>query len=242
MRVILPESGRRRKRRFGGTSASVALHAVLIGGAVAASGLRAEPPPQRESPPSLVYVKPPESRDAGLRPREARPATPVRPPPSLAPAIRLLPAIEPLVIADPRVVPEVLPNIDARLDAVSTGAPPGVAASASPASGGREGGTPSGAPFTALTVEREVHLLGAVTLRYPALLQGAGVEGEVVLQYVVDTLGRVEKESIRAVRRDHVLFEQSARDAVLRLRFAPAEAGGRKVRQLVEQRFAFEIR
>lgn len=241
MRVILPESARRRKRRFGGTTVSVTLHAVVIGAVTAYSGLRAEAPPRRVTPQPLVYVKPPEPRLPAPPPRDVGGAAPVASRALARPTAPLLPTIDPVVIADPRAIPSVLPSIDAPLGAVSSGA--GATSGASSSEGhGRVGGATSDAPLTALMVEREVHPLGAVTLRYPALLQGAGVEGAVVLQYVVDTLGRVEKESIRAVRRDHVLFEQSARDAVLRMRFAPAEAGGRRVRQLVEQRFAFEIR
>ena len=245
MRVILPESGRQRKRRFGGTSASVVLHAVIIGGAVAASGLRAEAPPRRAAPPPLVYVQRADDRAPRPRPPVEHPA-PAAPRTLRPPDVPLLPSIEPLVIAETRIVPGEMPPIDVRLGAVAAGVAPTVTgASSGDSSGGPRGDVGSGArdaPFTARTVEREVRLLGAVTLRYPAMLQGAGIEGEVLLQYVVDTLGRVEKGSIRAVRRDHALFERSARDAVLQSRFTPAEAGGRRVRQLIEQRFVFEIR
>ena len=39
----------------------------------------------------------------------------------------------------------------------------------------------------------------------------------------------------------HDLFSRAVRDALARARFTPAEAGGRKVRQLVEQAFTFRI-
>lgn len=44
------------------------------------------------------------------------------------------------------------------------------------------------------------------------------------------------------VSSSHDLFAASARAALPALRFSPAEAGGRRVRQLVELPFAFELR
>jgi protein TonB len=61
-------------------------------------------------------------------------------------------------------------------------------------------------------------------------------------QFVVDTSGRVERESIRFKRGDHTLFERAVIETLLRSRYSPAEAGGRKVRQLVEQAFSFTLR
>lgn len=57
---------------------------------------------------------------------------------------------------------------------------------------------------------------------YPAELQKAGIEGTVIVSFVVDVSGRVEPRSLKVVRADHPLFEQSVRDAVSGLRFAPA--------------------
>ena len=97
-------------------------------------------------------------------------------------------------------------------------------------------------PMTSATVERVVLLLpGSVPPRYPPLLAGAGVEGSVTVQYVVDTLGRVERGSVRIMKPDRSDFERAVREALERMTFVPAEAGGRKVRQLVEQAFAFEL-
>ncbi len=77
---------------------------------------------------------------------------------------------------------------------------------------------------------------------YPTLLASAGVEGSVVMNFVVDTSGAVEKRSIVVVHSSHALFEKAVRDALVRMRFTPAQVRGRKVRQLVEQTFAFAIK
>ena len=110
---------------------------------------------------------------------------------------------------------------------------------------GHPNGTPNvsgDGPLTAEVVEKEVAALpGSATPRYPSMLQSAGIDGSVRAQFVVDTLGRVEQGSFRALESTHDLFTASVREALARARFTPAEAGGRKVRQLVEQTFTFSI-
>ena len=76
---------------------------------------------------------------------------------------------------------------------------------------------------------------------YPRLLRNAGIEGEVLMQYVVDTAGRVEPGTIRALRSTHPEFERAVREALAFMRFNAAENAGRKVKQLVQQPFIFDI-
>jgi protein TonB len=76
---------------------------------------------------------------------------------------------------------------------------------------------------------------------YPETLRSAGVEGEVRAQFVVDTTGRAEPNSLKILGSSNDLFTAAVRSALPRMRFFPAEVGGRKVRQLVEQPFTFQI-
>ncbi len=55
-----------------------------------------------------------------------------------------------------------------------------------------------------------------------------------IAQFVVDTSGRVDMSTFRTVRATDELFVRSVRRALSEWRFRPAEAGGRRVRQLVE--------
>jgi protein TonB len=111
------------------------------------------------------------------------------------------------------------------------------------------GGTPTGSPNVsgdAPRLENQVEkaviaVPGTATPRYPSMLQSAGLEGDVRAQFVVDTLGRVEQGSIRTLESTHDLFAAAVREALGRARFEPAEAGGHRVRQLVEQTFTFRI-
>lgn len=62
---------------------------------------------------------------------------------------------------------------------------------------------------------------------YPAALRRDLIEGEVVVEFDVDTQGRVV--SARIVSGGHRDFEQAALRAVLRWRFEPGRSGGRVV-------------
>jgi protein TonB len=96
--------------------------------------------------------------------------------------------------------------------------------------------------FSADQVEKQVSLLaGAPVPSYPDALRAAGVEGKVIAQFTVDERGFVERDSVRFVLSDNALFEASVRKVLARMRFAPAEIGGRKVRQLVQMPFVFTI-
>lgn len=239
MRITLPESLRPRSRGVGGTSVSVMLHAGLIGGVVAAGGLRAEPKVQHLAPPPLIYVRP----VTPPMPRPTLPSGPSAPQPKTpSHEVQPIPKVDLQAVADPKVIPETLPLINTLLGAIveSRATLPGSIASDSGA--GHGGGGGGDQPLSAFAVEREVRVIGNVALRYPTMLQSAGISGEVTMQYVVDTLGTVEKGSVRVVSATHPLFAQAARDALVRMRFSPAEVGRQKVRQLVEQRFGFEVK
>jgi len=96
--------------------------------------------------------------------------------------------------------------------------------------------------FRADQVEKRVSLLpGSGSPTYPEVLRLAGKEGRVVAQFVVDEEGRVEEKTVKLVRSDNMLFDEAVRSVLPRMRFAPAEIAGRKVRQLVEMPFVFAL-
>ena len=77
--------------------------------------------------------------------------------------------------------------------------------------------------------------------RYPDMLRSANVEGEVLAQFVVDTLGRAEMQTFKVLKSSHDLFTNSVKSALSNMRFYPAEVGGRKVKQLVQMPFQFNL-
>jgi len=97
---------------------------------------------------------------------------------------------------------------------------------------------PTGA-WAATEVDDPVRVLEAGRLRYPSVLERAGITGSVLLDFVVDTLGRVERSSVRVVSSSHAGFEAAAVEAVLLTRYRAARARGGAVRQLVRQQLNF---
>jgi TonB family protein len=77
--------------------------------------------------------------------------------------------------------------------------------------------------------------------RYPDELREAKVEGEVLAQFVVDTLGRPEMTTYKVLKSSDDRFTQSVRGALGVMRFYPAEVGGRKVKQLIQMPFQFSL-
>jgi TonB family protein len=96
--------------------------------------------------------------------------------------------------------------------------------------------------FTVFEVDAMVERWeGTAAPVYPSGLAEAGVEGMVRATYVVDATGRVDMTTIRIISSDHAHFTTSVQTALGEMRFRPAKRRGQPVRQLVEQRFRFQI-
>lgn len=86
-----------------------------------------------------------------------------------------------------------------------------------------------------------VVLPGAAPPVYPDSLLRAGISGQVDAQFVVDTAGRVEMPTLKLLKSTNAQFSAAVRVALARMRFAPAIARRKRVRQLVSQPFMFTI-
>lgn len=226
MLETLLESKSRASRSTGSAFASVIAHTVLIVGALYATA-QARPEPARPRAIRPMYIP------------LAKPQTPVA---SRAATSQARPARRRLIFVEPNLSIDV-PPIDA-IGTISALADfsPGPIGTASPIVQ-PDGETGAGAsPFSASQVEKQVTVVpGAAPPRYPELLRSSGVQGQVIVLFVVDEHGRSEEESIRFVRSDNRLFEEAVRVALRRMRFVPAEVGGRRVRQLVQMPFVFTL-
>jgi protein TonB len=83
---------------------------------------------------------------------------------------------------------------------------------------------------------------GSAQPTYPEPLRVARVAGEVLAQFAVDTMGVVDLETFKVLASTDPWFTSSVYDAMSRMRFKPAEKGGQKVRELVQQPYAFNLR
>ena len=223
----LLESKANHERSVSGAAASVAAHTALIGLAIYAT---AQARVEVARPVQVVRFHPFQIAPA-TRPTSSQAALGVL---SKAVARRLLfvnPAVT-ITLAPVDIPLATIGSGDFQTSPIGNGAMPGAATAA-----------PNGTyPFRSDQVEKQVSLIpGSASPRYPEALRMAGVEGKVVAQFVVGVEGRVEPGTVRLVRSDNALFDESVRVALARMQFTPAEIAGRKVRQLVEMPFVFTL-
>ena len=221
-----------RQRKPLGTLVSVVLHAAAIAFAVQVTNQVAA---AVEKPIEVVVLQP-------TQPDEPPPPVQKRP---VGAATQAPPIYGHQELAAPVEVPIDIPAVD--LTARPTD--PRDWTGDGPANGrgtGVIGGTDplrSDEPLFVFQVDKPAAPLpGTAQPAYPAMLTASGVEGESLVQFVVDTLGRAETASFKVLEASHEAFGVAVRHALPRMRFLPAEAGGRKVRMLVQQRFAFDLK
>jgi protein TonB len=233
----LLESKPKKERRAGGTMASIVLHSILIAGAVYATANAAI---QNEKPRQ-------EKIDFVETPKEEPPPPKDEPPPPPPPDVVAAPPPPKgfQVLTAPVEIPDVIPEIDLTKKVISEEDFTGKGVAGGVAKGVEGGKAPivqTDQPYFEFQVEKPVvPAPGSTSPRYPDMLRQAGVEGEVLAQFVVDTTGRAEPGSLKILKQSHDLFVQSVRNALPNMRFIPAEVGGRKVKQLVQQPFTFSI-
>ena len=76
---------------------------------------------------------------------------------------------------------------------------------------------------------------------YPDALREQGVQGEVLVEFAVDTTGHADPGSFEVVQASHPLFAQAVREALPHMLFTPAVAHGQRVRQLVRLPMKFRL-
>ena len=97
-------------------------------------------------------------------------------------------------------------------------------------------------PMPVSLVQEPPVLLQAPLPAYPPRMRDAGIEGSVLIEAVVDTLGRVEPGSLRIVSSDRAEFAAPATVSIGAALFRPARVFGRPVRVLVRVPVAFRLR
>jgi protein TonB len=233
--VVHPlESSAKHTRSVRGALPSIAVHAAIVLVAVHATAHAAASREPSPPPPIVRFVPsaplPPVTRASARHGSSdgGRTATP---------PVHTIPVVWPMTISDriPTIDPARGATIAIDRGEFGTGVNPG-----SPFGSGNA--VHGSAPYSATDVERPVSPVGdAPTPAYPEALRSSGIRGSVTAEFVVDTTGRVEPGSFRALASDNDLFTAAVREAVLRTRFHPAEASGRRVRQLVQQSFSFVL-
>jgi protein TonB len=218
-------------RQHAGAAVSVLAHTLVIAAAIGAT---------RTQPPRATEPTPPDEIIYDWRPKPQPPA----PAHSSAPPSSLLMTPLPVLVAPidvpaglPAIEPATLPTPDAYFGVRTVGSTRGDSPAGALTSGS------ASTVYTSSSVDKPaMQVAGVGAPLYPELLRSAGVEGEVIATFVVDTAGRAEMTTLRLVRATRPEFADAVRLSLPRARFLPAEAAGRKVRQRVELPFAFSIR
>lgn len=87
--------------------------------------------------------------------------------------------------------------------------------------------------YSAAVVDSIPRVVWAPPMQYPDSLRRAGIQGQVVVQLIVDTLGLPEVASLKTVSASRSEFSDPALAMARGMVFRPAESGGHKVRVLV---------
>ena len=231
----LIESKRKKQKSFGQSVMSVVIHGVVIFAAVKATSGAAETLANVIQDTTIVFLEPPKAPE---------------PPPEQPPPEAVVAANPPpqgfQVITPPADIPTEIPpvNLNEKFDprdftgkGVEGGIATGVVGGTGPVP------TVEGEVFLAAEVDEtpQVSDAAACSPKVPPVMQSAGIPGKVVMQYVVNTDGRVDPTSLKVMSSTHKAFEDPAKDALLKCAFKPGRSHGQPVRVLVQQAVSFKL-
>ena len=228
----LLESKAKRQGLAGGTIFSIGLHTVLIAGAVyatATAGVKEEKKAEKiqfvemkkEPPKEVVKEAPPPEKVV------------VAPPPKGFQVLRAPVKID-IKIPEIDLSKAVTNEADFSGKGVKGGVGTGVV--------GGTGPVTTDQTYFEFQVERPASMLDdSPKPKYPAVLESSGIAGEVQAQFVVSANGKADMDSFKVLKSTNELFTQAVKNVLPRMRFSPAQIGGKPVNQLVQQSFQFAV-
>lgn len=244
-KLVASDAKRARRGLFGMGSMTVSLivHGLILVGAVFATVAGPAAAKKAEEEVSFIEIeeKEPEPPKAEEPPPPPPPEAPPEAPPPPKGFQELIPPSEP---------PPVIPDVDVSQPAVSAEDFTGLG-QAGGTSKGVEGGTPQNvaeaAPardsvfeVAALDYDSRPELsnrnqVGGILSRfYPRMLQDAGIEGQVLVQFVITSDGKVDPNTVKIINTSHEQFGAATKSAVERFRFRPGKYQGKPVPVLIQ--------
>jgi protein TonB len=264
MHLLESTKTKKKGRSAGGTIFSIILHVLIISFAIFATAqagarktdrVKAEkvsfiepkkdepPPPKKEPPPPPKKPEPPKPKE----PKVEAPKLPKVVAPAPPQGFKVVPPVV--------TVPTTIPTIDLSKAVTSEKDFSGKGVAGGTADGvkggtGKEGDTGKEAgkaeehagPYMEFQVEKPVQKIGGEAPEYPSFLKDQGVEGQVLAQFVVNESGRYESGTLKILSSSNAAFTAAVKDALPRMRFSAAQIGGKKVQQLVQMPFQFNIK
>ena len=95
--------------------------------------------------------------------------------------------------------------------------------------------------FQEAVVDERPERLSCPSPQYPRMMQQANIEGQVLLQFIVEPDGRVMRPTIEVISRTHRAFEGPARSMIQRCLFRPGKVRTSSVRVLVQMPVVFAL-
>lgn len=227
----LIESKPRRFKSWSQSILSVVIHVALIFVAVQATRGAAEVLEKIVADTTSFFLKPP---------------PPPPPPPQEIPPEAIVTANPPpqgfQTVIPPDKIPTTIPpvNLNERFDAADFSGK-GVAGGIAKGIVGGTGPVIQEQAYLQEQVDDPVRAISQPSPRYPPTMQQLGITGAVRIQFVVDTTGHAERNSLKVLQSSNRAFEEPARETILKSVFKPARIRGQAVRQLVEQNVSFKI-
>jgi len=228
----LLESKAQRQKLAGGTLFSVVLHTALIAGAVYATATAGVKEEKKSEKIQFVEIK---KEPAPEKPKEAPPPEKVvvAPPPKGFQVLRAPLKID-IKIPEIDLSKAVTNESDFSGKGVKGGVGTGVVGGTGPVN--------TDQTYFEFQVERPASMLDdSPKPKYPAVLESSGIAGEVQAQFVVSSSGKADMSSFKVLKSTNELFTQAVKNVLPRMRFSPAQIGGKPVNQLVQQSFQFAV-
>jgi protein TonB len=95
--------------------------------------------------------------------------------------------------------------------------------------------------FAEAVVDEVPERISCPPVDYPRMMQQANIEGQVLLQFVVETDGHVKDENIEILSSSHRAFEGPAKDMISKCLFRPGRVRASPVRVLVQMPIVFNL-
>ncbi len=241
-KLVASEGRTRRSWNSRTVLVSLIVHLFLFAGAVWAT--TQAPEGEQEPEEEVAFVEIEEQQPVAPEPPE--PAPPPVAPPAAPPPPQGFQELVP-----PETPPALIPEVDPTQEVVTARDFSGIGVAGGRAQG-VAGGVPSAEPMDStpvFTVEEtgvapeiinKRELIRLLERNYPRTYADAGVAGQVVLKFLIETDGTVAPASITVISATNEAFADAARRAAERIRFRPIQYRGTAVRVWASMPITFQ--
>jgi protein TonB len=227
----LLESKAKKQKMAGGTTFSVVLHTVLIGAAVYATA-RAGVKDEKAKAEKIQFVEM----------KKEPPKVPDKPPPPKEVVVKPPPPKGFQVLRAPVKIDIKIPEIDLSKAITNENDFSGKGVKGGTGNGVVGGIANTNQTYFEFQVEKPAESMpDNPKPKYPSVLESSGIAGEVQAQFVVRSDGKADMDTFKVLKSTNELFTQAVKNVLPRMRFSPAQIGGKPVNQLVQQAFQFAV-